>query len=44
MPEYLNSRAFNVSMGVGVIGFLMFLLSCLTIKKTRNQVFDGGVA
>src|SRR3989339_807786 len=31
MPGYVNSKAFSITVGTGTLGFLLFLLSCLTL-------------
>lgn len=43
MPGYVDSRAFSLSMGIGLIGFMMFLLSCLTIVTKGKSVERGAL-
>lgn len=44
LPGYIHSKAFNVSVATGILGFLFFLLSCLTLKKETHQAEKRGAA
>ena len=44
MPGCVHSKAFGITVGIGTLGFLLFLLSCLTLEKKSFQVTSGGAA
>ena len=44
MPGYVSSRAFDVSIGLGVFGLILFLQSCLPAGRKQVRVFNGGAA
>ena len=36
ISDYVHSKTFGVSIGTGALGFLLFLTSCLTTKRTQQ--------
>lgn len=44
MPDYVNSRAFGIAVATGVIGFLLFVMSCVTLAANTYEPSRGGAA